>query len=523
MNQQKKWGNIQLRELIVVRKGKKPLKLSGFKFPDSVPYLDIEAVEKGKFTQYADTFSTIISTEDDVFIVADGSRSGLVAKGVAGAVGSTIMCLTPLIINKDFLFYFLKSKYNYFNKNTIGSSIPHLNQKIFFNTLVPFPPLEDQKNIVEQLNKNLDDYFNNFKNIENELLKIEDSTKAVLERAVTGNLTKQWRNNKNEILTQDSLPETWSKKTIENISSFIGSGITPKGGSSNYLTTGIPFLRSQNVYPNELRLENVVFISKEMHEQMKRTHVKPNDVLLNITGASIGRVAMIPADFGEANVNQHVCIIRVNQEIDPEYLTIYLNSPVGQKIIMGLQSGVTREGLNYAQIRAIQINCPPIEEQKEIIKKIKTHLSELEYLASEHSGTIQKLNELQQSILQMAFTEDSLKTSSNTSYEENLKIKLRNAKKALLDQRKDEQKKNAKKTQEMRQKTKEKSKLDIVDVLKLKTGKVSAKEIWMESKHQNNIDSFYEELRAKIKSGEIISELSDEEIPQSMLSLKTIQ
>ena len=88
------------------------------KFDDSVPYLDIEAVEKNNILQYADTYSTVLATEGDIFVVWDGSRSGLVAKGMVGAVGSTIMRLTPILINRDYLFYYLKSRYEAIQNNT---------------------------------------------------------------------------------------------------------------------------------------------------------------------------------------------------------------------------------------------------------------------------------------------------------------------------------------------------------------------------------------------------------------------
>ncbi|WP_448635442.1 restriction endonuclease subunit S [Pedobacter panaciterrae] len=396
----KHWSKARLSDLLILRKGKKPDRLSVKKFMDSVPYLDIQAVEKGIITQYADMYSTVISDLNDVFIVADGSRSGLVGKGAVGAVGSTLCCITPLGINNIFLYYFLRLKYIELNGNTTGVSIPHLNYDYFLNLELPFPGIEEQQRIVTELDNQLMVLQNDFTNAEQELSKLSDFKKSLLNEAVFGKLTSP---NPKKLDTQTGLPSSWRLTTIEQLATFIGSGTTPSGGSTNYHPTGVPFLRSQNVYPNELRLKDVVYISQEMHDQMKRTHIQPKDVLLNITGASIGRSAYVPENFGSANVNQHVCIIRTNDQILPEYLSLFLNSPIAQDNINNLQKGVTRQGLNYDQIRSIVINLPPIEEQIQIVQQLDIQGQTIGELENEHSNKMNNVDSLENAILQMAF------------------------------------------------------------------------------------------------------------------------
>lgn len=164
----------------------------------------------------------------------------------------------------------------------------------------------------------------------------------------------------------DFLPTGWVWSTVGELATFIGSGITPLGGQNVYVPTGVQFIRSQNVYPDGLHLNDVVYVTPRMHAEMKRTHVKPDDVLLNITGASIGRSTFVPHDLGEANVNQHVCIIRTGSWIAPAYLSWFLNSPLGQQQIFATESGVTRQGLNYSQIRRFRIPLAPLKEQGRI-------------------------------------------------------------------------------------------------------------------------------------------------------------
>jgi type I restriction enzyme, S subunit len=156
-------------------------------------------------------------------------------------------------------------------------------------------------------------------------------------------------------------------KTIADLTSKVGSGTTPKGGSNIYTRNGPKLIRSQNIHPGRLNLTDTVCIPEEIHQSMNATRVEGGDVLLNITGASIGRCAIAPFDIGEANVNQHVCIIRLEPgEIDSSFLMHYLNSYGGQVQINRFQAGGNREGLNFAQIRSMEIPCPPLPEQKKI-------------------------------------------------------------------------------------------------------------------------------------------------------------
>jgi type I restriction enzyme S subunit len=121
-----------------------------------------------------------------------------------------------------------------------------------------------------------------------------------------------------------------------------------------------------------LELDDVVFITQDQHESMAATQLQPNDVLLNISGASIGRSCVVPNDFIEGNVNQHVCIIRCGEALDPTFISSLLNSWHGQRMIMESQAGGNRQGLNFEQIRKFKINVAPLPEQKKIAEILST-------------------------------------------------------------------------------------------------------------------------------------------------------
>lgn len=167
------------------------------------------------------------------------------------------------------------------------------------------------------------------------------------------------------------LPE-WSYKKLSKITSKVGSGSTPRGGQEAYTSNGVIFIRSQNVYDNKLDLRKTVFISQSTHTKMKGSKVQKHDVLLNITGASIGRSCVVPKKFEEGNVNQHVCIIRTNNELDPYYLQFFLSSYLGQKIIFQSQAGGGREGLNFESIKLFKIPLPSVKEQQKIAQFLQS-------------------------------------------------------------------------------------------------------------------------------------------------------
>jgi type I restriction enzyme S subunit len=164
--------------------------------------------------------------------------------------------------------------------------------------------------------------------------------------------------------------DAWTTHRLKTLTTKIGSGITPKGGSSTYRKSGVVFFRSQNVLDSRLLLEDVAYISVEQHNLMSSTVVHHLDVLLTITGNF--RACVVPIGFPPANVSQHVCIVRCNSDLNPHFLCYYLNSFDGRRSIWQAKSGGTREGLNFNQIGRFVIPLPPLPEQKAIAAILST-------------------------------------------------------------------------------------------------------------------------------------------------------
>ncbi len=188
----------------------------------------------------------------------------------------------------------------------------------------------------------------------------------------------------------------WIEMKLVQITSKIGSGKTPKGGEEVYTNTGIPFIRSQNVINDSLKLDST-HIPQDLHESMNGSKVLPNDILLNITGGSIGRSCVVPEGFNEGNVNQHVSIIRLKND-NPRFLQPILSSWRGQKLVFQRMTGSGREGLNFESIKGFKINLPSVAEQNKIAslltvldERIQTQNKIIEDYKSLKKGMMQKL------------------------------------------------------------------------------------------------------------------------------------
>jgi type I restriction enzyme S subunit len=243
---------------------------------------------------------------------------------------------------------------------------------------VPFPPLPEQCRIAEIL----DTIGEAIQKTEALISKLKAMKQCLLHDLLTRGLDKNGKLRDPKAHPEqfkDSplgrIPREWGVVSIGEIASYVGSGLTPRGGSEVYKISGIMFIRSQNVTFEGLKLEDIAFIDSKTHEQMRRSEVFAYDVLLNITGASIGRCCPLSEGLGPTNVNQHVCAIRLPNPYreDAFYLSSILASHIGQHQIDVLNAGGNREGLNYQQLRSFVIPWPEKDERTKAANIIVAH------------------------------------------------------------------------------------------------------------------------------------------------------
>jgi type I restriction enzyme, S subunit len=287
---------------------------------------------------------------------------------------------------------------------SVGVSYPAINASEIGLIKIPVPPLPEQQSIAAFLDREtgqIDTLIDKKQRIV-ELLK--EKRTALISRAVTKGLNPKAKMKPSGVEWLEEVPEHWDVKKLSHLSIKIGSGKTPSGGAAVYLDDGILFIRSQNVYDDGLMLDDVVFISDEIDNDMACSRVKPGDVLLNITGASLGRTCIAPMDIPSANVNQHVCIIRMSNIKNAQFVALFLKSKVAKGLFENSQTGSAREGLNFEQIASFKVPLPPPSEQQSIVSFLDRETAKIDKLISKVEEAILKLKEYRTAIISAAVT-----------------------------------------------------------------------------------------------------------------------
>ena len=193
------------------------------------------------------------------------------------------------------------------------------------------------------------------------------------------------------------IPESWEWVTLDFVCSKIGSGSTPKG--SNYSESGIPFFRSQNVYNDGLVFEDIKYISEQVHQSMIGTEVKANDLLLNITGGSLGRCAIVPLNFMQGNVSQHVCILRPIVVLS-QYIHAFILSAFFAKTMKITGSG--REGLPKYNLEKMIFPLPPLAEQQRIVAEVEKWFALIDELEVNKEDLTEYIKQVKSKVLDLA-------------------------------------------------------------------------------------------------------------------------
>ena len=311
------------------------------------------------------------------------------------------------VIYPKFLSYYCLSQdfINEVNGTTFGSKMPRASWDDISSFRMVYPSLDEQKIIADFLDKRLAQVDALIAKQEILLEKLAEQRVALISHAVTKGLNPDVEMKESTNIWLGKIPETWVLKPTKYFLSYVGSGKTPKGGSEVYIDEGIMMIRSQNVHDDGLRLVDVVHITDEADQGQINTRVYEDDVLLNITGASLGRVSLVPKGIPLANVNQHVCILRPIQNlILPEFLHLIMQSHYAKSLIKSEENGTSREGLTFEQIKAMVFALPLIDEQMKICEYIKVELGFINNSRDACNNLIGKLKEYRSTLITQVVT-----------------------------------------------------------------------------------------------------------------------
>ena len=198
-----------------------------------------------------------------------------------------------------------------------------------------------------------------------------------------------------------SNPKEWKKKKCKKILTKIGSGATPQGGSESYKEEGISLIRSMNVHNGRFESKDLAYIDEKQAQKLDNVNIKENDVLINITGASVARCCIVPSDVIPARVNQHVSVLRCSDMVNSIFLCYQIINDSYQNLLkkIGISGGATREAITKKQIEDLEVILPPIELQNKFANFVRgTDKSKLAVKKS-----LEELEILKKSLMQKYF------------------------------------------------------------------------------------------------------------------------
>ena len=273
------------------------------------------------------------------------------------------------------------------------------------NYQMPLPPLAEQRAIATFLDSETAKIDALVSKKERLIELLQEKRTALISHTVTKGLDPNVPIKDSGVEWLGEIPMHWEVRRLKHLTEKIGGGKTPKGGAERYVEDGVMFLRSQNVHFGRLQLADVAHIDTITHNEMSGSRVREGDVLLNITGASLGRSCVARLEGADANVNQHVCILRTVQRLnDPDFLAYSIESTSLQDQIFNNENGVSRDALNFEQIGELVLSRPAIVEQKSIAAFLDRETAELDNLIDKVHRAIELLQELRATLISAAVT-----------------------------------------------------------------------------------------------------------------------
>lgn len=344
--------------------------------------------------------SAKVFPKGSIVIAMYGATIGKVAiLGIDAATNQACAVGIPKqgIINAKYLFHYLASQKDAFIEAGKGGAQPNISQKVIKDWTIPLASFDEQERIANKLDSILARVdacrarLNRIPSI------LQNFRKAVLEAAVSGELTEDWRAKMN--LSMDS----WQNKLGGEVFPFVTSG--SRGWAAYYAATGALFLRVGNLNHNtiDLDLSKIQYVNPPAGAEGKRTRVEAGDILISIT-ADVGRVAFVREDMGEAYINQHLCLLRQTGDFLGAYLAYFLTSPsggLGQ--LTKMERGVTKAGLTLTDIRSIRLLIPELDEQVEIVRRVESLLSYANRIENRYQNALTQVEQVTPAILDKAF------------------------------------------------------------------------------------------------------------------------
>jgi restriction endonuclease S subunit len=361
-------GNLRkLGEVCTYSKGKKPSVLQVAKTKVCpIPYINIKAFEKGIFDEYTDGEKCNLCEDDDLLMVWDGARCGLIGKAKKGAVGSTLMKILPTEeIHKEYLYHFISSKFTILNTKPKGVGIPHIEPTLLWNFELLVPSLDEQALIVSKIEELLSKIDNGKQQLETAQQQLKVYRQSLLKAAFEGKLTgtKNW--------TNSTLGEICDMKAgffvkASEIQDEFKVGLFPCYGGNG--------LRG--------------YTKSHTHEGTFS--------LVGRQGALCGNVHLVNGKF---HATEHAVVTNAKANID----TVWLFYKLTAMRLNQYSRGAAQPGLSVNKLLPLEVQVPPIKDQQKIVSELESKLTVCDKIEETITQSLQQAETLRQSILKKAF------------------------------------------------------------------------------------------------------------------------
>ena len=278
---------------------------------------------------------------------------------------------------RGYFRYLFKSKHFIDDLTTYVTGIregQNIDYSSFRDSFQPLPPLPEQRQIAAFLDHKcaLIDTFIQKKTRLIELLK--EQKQAIINKAVTKGIDPNVRLKPSGVEWLGDIPEGWEVKKLKYLCSVISKGTTPSTEGKDFASSGIRFLKGENIFEGEINLQPEFFIDNETHEALKRSQLRENDILIVIAGATIGKIGIVTKEILPANTNQAVCFLRLRDVKNLEYLHLLLQSDFIQRLVRFEAVQAAQPNLAMGVLGNFCIPIAPYEVQIVIVKSIASEI-----------------------------------------------------------------------------------------------------------------------------------------------------
>lgn len=319
-------------------------------------------------------------------------------------IGSSewIVIRQPLI-HEYFLTYFLQTQsfrdLLCSDVSGVGGSLTRAQPKRVATYHVPIAPFQEQKIIAEKLDTLLTQVGCTKARLEQILPILKHFRRATLTMAIKGDLTKNWR-------VENNIINAWTNQKASDLCIKVQSGSTPTGNPFEQ-NGKIPFLKVYNIVNQKIDFDyKPQFITDEVHRsKSKRSIAFPDDILMNIVGPPLGKIAILTDQYPEWNLNQAITLFRVDKEkLSSKFLYYVLCEGKLVRDVMHDTKGIVGQiNISLTQCREAIIPCPSLLEQHEIVRRVEQLFAYADTIEKQVNSALTRVNSLTQSILAKAF------------------------------------------------------------------------------------------------------------------------